>query len=114
MELWVRSQNKEQLANITGLIFVDNEIRGFTNQKDYYELGRYETKERALEVLDEIQSKIKSLLYLKPRSKLSLNDIKIGKQIFEELNNTDFITCDNNFEIQPITTNVIVYEMPEN
>ena len=58
MDLWIRSQSKKQLANITGLIVVDNEIRGFTNQKDYYELGKYNKKERALEVLDDIEGAI--------------------------------------------------------
>ena len=58
MELWIRSQDRTQLATITGLILVDCQIRGFTTTKDYYELGTYKTKERALEVLDEIQKKI--------------------------------------------------------
>ena len=60
MELWIRSQDKTQLAQIIGLLLNDNEIRGFTNyHQNYYELGTYKTKERALEVLDEIQKLIK-------------------------------------------------------
>lgn len=55
MELWIRSQNKEQLANIKGFIIVEDEIRGFNITNDYYELGKYKSKKRALEVLNEIQ-----------------------------------------------------------
>ena len=60
MELWIRSQDKKTLHkcdNIT--IMTDSEdgknIKGYkvVGCKD---LGRYETKERALEVLEEIQN----------------------------------------------------------
>lgn len=69
MELWIRSQNKEVLLNIKGIQYqnyklVENEtveaniLIGFYNYYDNEILGEYETKERALEVLTEIQNKI--------------------------------------------------------
>lgn len=72
MELWIRSQNKENLIKIKSLNAFDRNI-----MKDAYQdilkgielptmiigneninLGSYETKERALEILDEIQNKL--------------------------------------------------------
>ena len=60
MELWIRSQDKQYLIQVdylcTGGTY-DNEV--ITNKNDIsYSLGTYRTKERALEVLDEIQNKI--------------------------------------------------------
>lgn len=117
MELWIRSQNKKQLLKVNDGLYIAN---GFSDTDDTFigiknigHIGRYNSELRALEVLDDIQNKIKTLLYLKPKSLLGINEIKAGKKYFEKLNGIDFITCDNNFEIEPITTNVIVYEMPE-
>lgn len=69
MELWIRSQDKKILLNIKGIQYqncklVENEtveaniLIGFYNYYDNEILGEYETKERALEVLTEIQNKI--------------------------------------------------------
>ena len=65
MELWIRSQDKMNLVKINqvSLNYQDNKqiIANyipdfFENSGAYYELlGTYETKERAIEVLDEIQ-----------------------------------------------------------
>ena len=68
MELWIRSQDKSSIVKVDNLyVSVGNYIcyyveKGKEVSGTYYrpsgELGRYETKERALEVLDEIQNKI--------------------------------------------------------
>ena len=115
MELWIRSQNKEILQKTNALFISHSEenIWSIIDNQNMTKYGTYKTLERALKVLDDIQNKIKTLLYLKPKSLLGINEIKAGKKYFEKLNGIDFITCDNNFEIEPITTNVIVYEMPE-
>ena len=71
MELWIRSQDKEVLLNIKGIQYqncklVENEtveaniLIGLYNYYDNEILGEYETKERALEVLDEIQQNIET------------------------------------------------------
>ena len=57
MELWVRSQDKIRLIKTEHLIVggtYENEIK---EESDVFStsLGTYKTKERALEVLDEIQ-----------------------------------------------------------
>lgn len=58
MELWIRSQGKMKLVNNCNL-YISNEIRNEYVIEDlnnkYLKLGTYKTKERALEVLDEIQ-----------------------------------------------------------
>lgn len=68
MELWIRSQDKSSIVKVDNLyVSVGNYIcyyveKGKEVPGTYYrpsgELGRYETKERALEVLDEIQSRL--------------------------------------------------------
>lgn len=66
MELWIRSQDKEQLRKIVDIKYQkgtledeDIEVIIGTTQYDEWEvLGQYKTKERALEVLDEIEEHI--------------------------------------------------------
>ncbi len=60
MELWIRSQDKSSLMKVNKLTFginIDDEptIYGYERYDNYERLGTYKTKERALEVLDEIQ-----------------------------------------------------------
>lgn len=57
MNLWVRSQDKRILQKVDN-IFLDANYenkRISTYDGDNTELGTYKTKERAIEVLDEIQ-----------------------------------------------------------
>lgn len=66
MELWIRSQDKEKLIKCNDIaISTDSEdgktigykiVGYFDKNTEYEDLGIYETKERALEVLDEIQN----------------------------------------------------------
>ena len=65
MELWIRSQDKINLVKVRKISvnYQDNKQiianympELYENSGEYYEiLGTYKTKERALEVLDEIQ-----------------------------------------------------------
>lgn len=70
MELWIRSQNKHSLSKV-----YDLQLDSFNAKKDKVliinsrtntdciYLAEYDTVERALEVLDEIQNKIAKLNY---------------------------------------------------
>lgn len=60
MELWVRTQDKECLTNISNIQYVyKNNMHGLGTYYDNLKiLGTYKTKERAIEVLDEIQNKL--------------------------------------------------------
>ena len=70
MELWIRSQDKMNLVKIKQInvnyrdsrqIIANYMPEMYENSGEYYELlGTYKTKERALEVLDEIQAYINS------------------------------------------------------
>lgn len=56
MNLWIRSQDKEKLVKVNDIAIEMNMIYGYFDKNTEYEhLGSYATKERALEVLDEIQ-----------------------------------------------------------
>ena len=62
MELWIRSQNKLSLTKVNSVVIDFNDQKKlvanyiqFNGDEDYTPLGEYDTEERALEVLDEIQ-----------------------------------------------------------
>lgn len=63
MELWIRSQDKTKLVKIDNISYLDmsddyeKEVHSLFNDCKGI-LGVYKTKNRALEVLDEIQDKI--------------------------------------------------------
>lgn len=112
MELWIRSQDKSSIVKVDNLyVSVGNFVcyyveKGKEVPDTYYrpsgELGVYETKERALEVLDEIQNIITpSVSYTpiiedktKPSDKQKRYEIEKYVTTFDQLN-------------------VIVYQMPE-
>ena len=72
MELWIRSQDREHLMKTTDIdISCDDKTIILINN---YEMAKYKTKERALEVLDEIQK------YITPTLNL-LDDTLKGKQV---------------------------------
>ena len=68
MELWIRSQDKTVLVKVNALWIMDNqiwmEVPFYENHKkvglsvtgNNHKLAQYKTKERALEVLDEIDN----------------------------------------------------------
>ena len=57
MELWIRSQDKECLMKVNDIVVEQNMVIGYFDKDTEYEyLGQYNSKERALEVLDDIQN----------------------------------------------------------
>lgn len=102
MNLWVRNQDKTILQKVDNLLISDgNNAEGtfniYTNSLPSQNvLGRYKTKERALEVLDEIQEKI-----------MLINTINIAKD-------TDsLIACKNVLTEEKIKGLNYPYQMPE-
>lgn len=59
MELWIRSQDRKSLIKNNGVGLTPSEISIYPIGLNGV-LGTYETKERALEVLDEIQKLLKT------------------------------------------------------
>ena len=76
MELWVRSQDKERLGKIVYLELKNDDygfyIIGWRDKFEGTRIATYKTKERALEVLDEIQE------YLEKMGKDEILTDKIG------------------------------------
>ncbi len=64
MELWIRSQDKLKLVKVNYVYAIENKINSFSIYGETIDsapiIGRYETKERAIEVLDEIQKLLKT------------------------------------------------------
>ena len=112
MELWIRSQDKLALTKINSIgIEYDKKLVGYG--KICVKLGEYKTKERALEVLDEIQSKLKGTFLMKMRDDKYSKYIEDGKRYLEDLNGIHVVTGDNCFDIEPINKDIYVYEMPK-
>ena len=107
MELWIRSQDKKHLVKCEAIMYEETGtgygLRVFTKNYDF-NIARYETKEIALEVLDEIQN------ILKPKYILDASSIKPDGDFYEE-NGVIFQNYDANAEIKELST--YVYEMPE-
>ena len=74
----------------------------YENSGEYYEfLGVYKTKERALEVLDEIQDLLQLKIEYKPIVQEEYNPAYTYKH---------FVKVDDNMEIKELST--FVYQMP--
>lgn len=99
MDLWVRSQNKYRVLKVESLQIIynqeDNELP-YSINSSYELLGSYKTKERALEILDEIQQMLKN--------ETIETEIKyIDNQVYE----TKIIRKPD------ILKNIVVYQMPK-
>ena len=87
MDLWIRSQDKELLVNSKGFELQQHyenspcQIFAVWNN-NYMCVGTYKTKERALEVLDEIQKKI-NLINLGHDFGSPMVDLKNPSYIYE-------------------------------
>ena len=107
MELWIRSQDKTKLVKVDNIVYMyssedyEKEVHSLWNDCKGI-LGTYETKERALEVLDEIQKILKPIIKINYEYDDSL-PIMNGKWL-------KFVKEES--EIKELST--YVYEMPEN
>ena len=79
--MWIRSQDKLCLTKNDAMVIVDNhknnkKVWSLINVGGFqYNLGTYKSKERALEVLDEIHEKIINLEYGKAYKCLMFNEV---------------------------------------
>ena len=108
MELWIRSQDKERLIKVSTLFVeyngdVDPTISPYRIVADKcIDLGIYKSKERALEVLDEIQN------ILKPQILIRRNDDN-DKVLLGALQKG--VTQKMDIEFKELST--VVYEIPK-
>ena len=112
MDLWIRSQDKQKLLKPVSMSLNNDKkgIYGYYND-DYYEvLGRYKTEERALEVLDEIQSKLTSnkiIMQLDRGTHVRQEDVDIFYNKF------DIKLLPAGADLKSIPKDIVIYEMPE-
>ena len=113
MKLWIRSQDRERLT-LTGDLRIDycveNGMYGI-DSCDY--IGFYKTKERALEVLDEIQEKLKNKFLCKPNILLQPKDVAYIENELNAKYTNDFIMQPQALDIEPINCDIVIYEMPK-
>ena len=104
MELWIRSQDKLKLVKVNYVYVIENKINSFSIYGETIDsgpiIGTYKTKERALEVLDEIQNILKPVITYTQKEPIK-SDFKQG--VYQ-------IIQDDDLKIQELST--YVYEMP--
>jgi hypothetical protein len=105
MELWIRSQDKNSLIKVENIysdVLPEDGYYKIFNMPDEDILGKYITKERALEVLDEIQHILNPIV---DRKILEIEQKDL-------LNGTNFIQPKLK-DIEISEFNTYVYEMPK-
>lgn len=115
MDLWIRSQDKTKLVKIDNISYLDmsddyeKEVHSLFNDCKGI-LGVYKTKNRALEVLEEIQNILVGTIIIKSNVLLSPSDQEKLRERFKI--DTLPIIEQPSYEIKPLQ-NFIVYKMPE-
>lgn len=117
MELWIRSQDRELLVKTKGFELqytrYDEGCQIFAVwQNNYQCVGKYKTKGRALEILDEISTKIRNSYLVKNHMLLNHKELTKELNSFKELLG-DVIIQTPSYDIEPINNNVVYYEMPK-
>lgn len=113
MELWIVSQDKEAFQITTGFRVFENRIQILGINSGILTVGIYASKERALEVLADIKSKMKQQFIVESHTLLSLKDIDREEDRLRWKYDKEFIMTDLSFQIEPINTEIYVYEMPQ-
>lgn len=109
MDLWIRNQDKDVLTKCDDIRIAtaDGEtkcvIRKHSNNNNWVRLGTYKSKERALQVLDEIQRILHPTLLMSAETKTNDNSWVENGIIYQKYK--------DNFDIQELS--VYVYQMPE-
>ena len=112
MELWIRSQNKEKLIKSENLKYGYGTF-GHIILNGEIILGEYKSKERALEILDEIQAKLRNKFLCKPNCLMKRKDIDREELIMNRKYGENFIMQFPTIDIEPINCDIVVYEMPK-
>lgn len=100
MELWIRSQDRTFLRKVNTIGIVEGRDFWSIDENLTVSFGKYKTKERALEVLDEIQN----IIYI---NKLFNADINAFQKSLEIEGYTEK-------EIAQALKTISTYEMPKN
>ena len=115
-DLWIRNQSKSRLVKVNDLTYhIEGDFWGIYANKECDYIGLYETEERALEVLDEIQKLLITgdTLLLKNFSSLHKEDVEYLENKLK-INIVPIINPDDpNVKIEYLNKSCIVYEMPK-
>ena len=118
MELWVRNMWKHGLYKVDGV--VAREVNGkweITDLRSVLPLGEYATKERCLEILDEIQKLLNSGNAENAFMIFQANDFCMTKEEFDYMvwhaRQEKAIMISGCSDIQFVQPNVLTYNMPE-
>ena len=122
MKLWIRSQDKRELKEVESLWVIGKSVRNPNNfnrmeeEKIIYSIiadeqsvGIYDTQQRALEVLDEIQNALVGKVIIEPKHPVKQKEEKALKEMVEEKT----IIKSTAVDIKPLNQNCVVYQMPE-
>lgn len=125
MKLWIRSADREHFTEAHGIDYnMGYIVNSMTEEERYCHkivddrgkvLGIYETKERCLEIIDEIQKLLevadptKAFLNIECDELLDYNDV-MGIIEFTRKHNAGYVP---NGKVELIMPNVITYQMPE-
>lgn len=114
MDLWILSQDNECIMKVDRLDYDLSNYEHRIMANGYQTLvAKYATKKRAVEVLNDISSKIKNQFIVKVNCLMKPNDMKRIKQQLEMDYKGDFMIEDPATDIKPINQNIIFYEMPK-
>ena len=107
MELWIRSQDKRILQKVDNVFLnanYDNKRISTYDGDSNTTLGEYKTKERALEVLDEIEKLIKPITIFQ--------NCQVDKSTIEKIKEIGYcMVNDDDVRVEQISQ--AFYQMPE-
>lgn len=116
MELWIRSQDGKLLTQVHSIGIYQNHFgKGFDIGCGFTTYATYKKEARAMQVLDEIQNKIRGKYLMTQTSDANFDTktIEAARQYFENQNEISLICGDSNFDIVPINNEIVVYQMPK-
>ena len=105
MELWIRNQNKGILQR-TNALFISHSaenIWSIIDNQNMTKYGEYETRERALDILDEIQNLLNPMLVFK--------NCNCTQEMLDNIKEAGACVVSDNTHIEQIQT--CIYEMPK-
>ena len=87
MDLWIRSQDKRKLVKSGYLTLFLSDTTWFiytdTNTGEPFEIGKYKTEERALEVLDEIHKRLERCFEYDSRASYSMETSVFSNKVYQ-------------------------------
>lgn len=111
MDIWIRSQDKQELIKID---YIEANMGRIFIQYGTFRrcVGTYATQERALKILDEIQKKMVEKYLLKEVEHINYGNMDDLRKYYKR-KEINFVEVPNGIELEPINKDILVYEMPE-